>query len=150
MEKYIYDEKNGLWYELQGNYFVPCLKLPAEEQRPIGAWGQRHLRYLRQHRKALYTELQVTGKLNGYLADLNEQAEAMFLELVKQQMAEREGVTEQLKAQDQMLLVQRMNNIRNQARQTLSEKRLRQASARTHTRFRPMPKGKICLAVLCE
>ena len=101
MEKHIYDEKNGLWYELQGNYFVPCLKLPAEEQRPIGIWGQRHLRYLRQHRKALYTELPTSGTLNGYLADLNEQAEAMFLEPVKQ-MVEREGVTEQLKAQDQI------------------------------------------------
>ena len=78
------------------------MKLPAEEQRPIGAWGQRHPRYLRQHRKALYTELQITGKLNGYLADLNKQAESVFLELVKQ-MAAREGVTEQLKAQDQML-----------------------------------------------
>ena len=111
MEKHIYDEKNGLWYELQGNYFVPCLKLPAEEQRPIGAWGQRHLRYLRQHCKALYTELQITGKRNGYLADLNEQAEAMFLELVKQ-MVEREGVAELLKAQDQIQWVQRMNNIR--------------------------------------
>ncbi len=102
MEKHIYDEKNGLWYELQGNYFVPCLKLPAEEQRPIGIWGQRHLRYLRQHRKALYTELLTSGKLNGYLADLNEQAESVFLELVKQ-MAAREGITEQLKVQDQML-----------------------------------------------
>jgi len=119
MEKHIYDEKNGLWYELQGNYFVPYLKLPAEEQSPIGAWGQRHLRYLRQHRKALYTELQITGKLNAYLADLNEQAEAMFLELVKQ-MAEREGVTEQLKAQDQMLWVQRMNNIRNRAMEVVN------------------------------
>ena len=114
MEKYIYDEKNGLWYELQGDYYIPCLKLPAEEQRPIGAWGQRHLRYLRQHRKALYTELLTSGTLNAYLADLNEQAEAMFLELVKK-MAAREGVTEQLKAQDQMLWVQRMNNIRNRA-----------------------------------
>ena len=75
MEKHIYDEKNGLWYELQGNYFVPCLKLPAEEQRPIGIWGQRHLRYLRQHCKALYTELLTSGTLNAYLADLNEQAE---------------------------------------------------------------------------
>ena len=107
MEKYIYDEKNGLWYELQGDYYIPCLKLPDEEQRPIGVWGQRHLRYLQQHRKALYTELQITGKLNGYLVDLNDQAERMFLELVKQ-LAAREGVTEQLKAQNQMLWVQRM------------------------------------------
>ena len=119
MEKYIYDEKNGLWYELQGDYYIPCLKLSNEEQRPIGIWGQRHLRYLRQHRKALYTELQITGKLNGYLADLNEQAEAMFLELVKQ-MAEREGVTEQLKAQDQMLWVQRMNKIRNRTMEVVN------------------------------
>ena len=88
--------------------------MPSEERRPIGVWGQRHLRYLRQHRKALYTELQITGKLNGYLADLKERAEAMFFELVKQMVA-REGVTEQLKAQDQMLWVHRMNNIRNRA-----------------------------------
>ena len=120
MEKYIYDEKNGLWYELQGDYYIPCLKLPDEEQRPIGGWGQRHLRYLQQHRKALYTELQITGKLNGYLVDLNDQAERMFLELVKQ-LAAREGVTEQLKAQNQMLWVQRMNNIRDRAIEIVNE-----------------------------
>lgn len=114
MEKYIYDKKVGLWYELQGDYYIPCLKLPDEEQRPISIWGQRHLRYLRQHRKELYTELQITGKLNGYLADLNEQAEDMFLDLVKQ-LAARECVSEQLKAQDQILWVQRMNNIRDRA-----------------------------------
>ena len=114
MEKQLYGEKNGLWYELQGDYYLPCLLVPPEQQRPIGVWGQRHLRYIRQHRKALYTELQITGKLNGYLADLNDQAENMFLELVKQ-MAAREGITEQLKAQDQMLWVQRINNIRDRA-----------------------------------
>ena len=114
MEKYIYDEKIGLWYELQGDYYIPCLKLPDEEQRPIGIWGQRHLRYLRQHRKVLYTELQITGKLNDYLADLNNQAENMILELVKQ-MAACEDITEQLKAQNQMLWVQRMNIIRDRA-----------------------------------
>lgn len=114
MEKYIYDEKIGLWYELQGDYYIPCLKLPDEEQRSIGIWGQRHLRYLRQHRKELYTELLTSGKLNAYLADLNEKSEAMFLELVNQ-LAAREGVTEQLKAQDQMLWVQKMNNIRDRA-----------------------------------
>ena len=119
MKKYIYDTKVGLWYELQGDYYIPCLKLSYEEQKPIGIWGQRHLRYLRRHRKVLYTELLTSGKLNGYLADLNEQAEAMFLELVKQ-MAEREGVTEQLKAQDQMLWVQRMNNIRNRAMEVVN------------------------------
>ena len=119
MEKYIYDEKNGLWYELQGDYYIPCLKLPDEEQRPIGIWGHRHLRYLRQHRKALYAELLTSGKLNDYLAELNEQAEAMFFEMVKQ-MAEREGVTEQIKAQDQMLWVQRMNNIRDRVSEIIN------------------------------
>ena len=119
MEKQIYNEKNGLWYELHGDYYLPCLTVPPEEQRPIGMWGQRHLRYIRQHRKALYTELQITGKLSGYLADLNKQAEAMFFELVKQ-MAAREGVTEQLKAQDQMMWVQRMNNIQNRAMEVVN------------------------------
>ena len=114
MQKQIFDEKNGLWYELHGDYYLPCLTVQLGEQYPIGVWGQRHLRYIRQYRKALYTELQITGKLNGYLADLNEQAEAVFLELVKQ-MAAREGITEQLKAQDQILWVQRMNNIRERA-----------------------------------
>ena len=120
MEKYIYDEKNGLWYELQGDYYIPCLKLPDEELRPIGIWGQRHLRYLRQNQQAVYTELQITGQLNGYLADLNEQAENMFLELVKQ-FAVREGVMEQLKAQDQKLWVQWMNNIRNRTMEIVNE-----------------------------
>ena len=119
MEKQIYDEKNGLWYKLHGDYYLPCLTVSPEERRSIGVWGQRHLRYLRHHRKVLYTELQITGKLNGYLADLNEQAENMFLELVKQ-LAAREGVTEQLKAQDQMLWVQRMNNIRERAMEVVN------------------------------
>ena len=114
MDKYIYDEKNGLWYELQGDYYLPCLKLPKEESRHIGVWGQRHLRYLKQHRKVLYSELLISGKLNDYLADLNEQAEEMFSRLVKQ-LSEKEGVTEALKAENQMLWVQRMNNIRSAA-----------------------------------
>ena len=114
MEKVIYDEKNGLWYELQGDYYIPCLKLPEEEQQPIGVWGQRHLRYIKQNRKALYLNLLTSGKLNGYLADLDKQAEEMFSQLVKQ-MAEREGVTEQLKADNQMEWVARMNNIRSRA-----------------------------------
>ena len=111
MDKYIYDEKNGLWYELQEDYYLPCLKLPKEESRHIGIWGKRHLRYLKQHRKVLYSELLISGKLNDYLADLNEQAEAMFSRLVKQ-LSEKEGVTEALKAENQMLWVQRMNNRR--------------------------------------
>ena len=108
MDKYIYDEKNGLWYELQGDYYLPCLKLPKEESRHIGIWGQRHLRYLKQHRKGLYSELLISGKLNDYLADLNEQAEEMFSRLVKQ-LAEKEDLTEALKAENQMLWVQKMN-----------------------------------------
>lgn len=114
MEKVIYDEKNGLWYELQGDYYIPCLKLPEEEQQPIGVWGQRHLRYIKQHRKVPYFNLLTSGKLNGYLADIDKQAEEMFSQLVKQ-MAEREGVTEQLKANNQMEWVGRMNNIRSRA-----------------------------------
>ena len=114
MEKTIYDESNGLWYELRGDYYIPCLKVPDQEERPIGIWGQRHLRYIKTERKALYTEFLTSGRLNTYLADINEQATEQMLLLTKQ-MAEREGVTEQLKAQGQMLWVQRMNNIRDRA-----------------------------------
>ncbi len=114
MEKVIYDEKNGLWYELQGDYYIPCLMLPEEEQQPIGVWGQRHLRYIKQNRKVLYLNLMTSDKLNGYLADIDKQAEDMLSRLVKQ-MAEREGVTEKLKADNQMEWVARMNNIRNRA-----------------------------------
>lgn len=119
MEKVIYDEKNGLWYELQGDYYIPCLKLPDEEQQPIGVWGQRHLRYIRQNRKVLYLNLLTSGKLNGYLADIDKQVEDMLSRLVKQ-MAEREVVTEQLKADNQMEWVARMNNIRNRAIETVN------------------------------
>jgi hypothetical protein len=114
MKKQIYDEKNGLWYELHGDYYLPCLIVPPEEQRPIGVWGQRHLRYLRQHRKSLYTGLLLDGKLDGYLADLNEQAEDMFFRLVKE-LSEKEGITETLKAADQMEWVRRMNAVRETA-----------------------------------
>ena len=104
---------------MQGDYYLPCLKLPKEESRHIGVWGQRHLRYLKQHRKVLYSELLISGKLNDYLADLNEQAEAMFSRLVKQ-LSEKEGITEALKAENQMLWVQRMNNIRSAAMEIVS------------------------------
>ena len=97
MAKTIFEEMGGA-YVRQGDYDLPCLSLPAEkENRPIGVWGQRNLRYLKQHRKVFYTNLLTSGKLNSYLADIDKQAEDMFLRLVKQ-MAEREGVTEQLKA----------------------------------------------------
>ena len=114
MAKTIFEEMGGT-YARQGDYNLPCLSLPAEkENRPIGVWGQRHLRYLRQHRKVFYTNLLTSGKLDSYLADIDKQAEDMFLRLVKQ-MAEREGVTEQLKADNQIEWVGQMNNIRNRA-----------------------------------
>lgn len=120
MEKVIYDEKNGLWYELQGDYYIPCLKIPEEEQQPIGVWGQRHLRYIKQHRKVLYLNLLTSGKLNSYLADLDEQAEEMFSRLIKQ-MATCEGVTEQFKADNQMEWVGRMNSIRQRVTEVVNE-----------------------------
>ena len=116
MANRFYDEKNGLWYERQGDYYLPCLELPEEKHQHIGIWGQRHARYLKQYHKVLYMNLLTNGKLNSYLADINEQAEDMFLLLVNQ-MAEREGVTEQLKAENQMAWVGRMNNIRSRARE---------------------------------
>ena len=114
MEKYKYDENNGLWYELQGDYYLPCLKLPEEEQVHIGIWGQRHLRYLKENHRALYANLLTSGKLNGYLADIDRQAEELFERLVKQ-MAKREGVTEQLKVVNSMEWVRKMNSIRGRA-----------------------------------
>ena len=114
MKQYFTDEKTGINYTLQGDYYLPDLALPAEEQHPIGIWGQRHLRHIKQNRRVLYTNLLTSGKLNSYLADINRQAEDMFLRLVNQ-IAEREGVTEQLKADNQMEWVRLMNSIRNRA-----------------------------------
>ena len=119
MDKYIYDEKNGLWYELQGDSYLPGLKLPEERTAYIGVWGQRHLRYLKQYHRVRYYNLLTSGKLNNYLADLNEQAEEMLPRLVKE-LAEKEGVTEAIKAENQMLWVQKMNNIRNAAMEIVS------------------------------
>ncbi len=112
MKKHIYNEQTGISYTLQGDYYLPDRALPDEEEQPIGLWGQRHFQYIKQHRKVLYTNLLTSGKLNRYLSDLDKQAEEMFSRLVKQ-MAEREGVTEQLKADNQMEWVGQMNNIRN-------------------------------------
>ena len=120
MEKVNYDDKNGLWYELQGDYYIPCLKLPEEEQQHIGVWGQRHLRYIKQNRKVFYLNLLTSGKLNGYLADINKQAENMLFRLVKQ-MSEREGVTEKLKVDNQMEWAGRMNNIRSRATEIVNQ-----------------------------
>lgn len=120
MEKYIYNEQNGLWYELQGDYYLPCLKLSDESEVYIGIWGRRHRRYLKSHRKALYTSLLTSGKLNSYLADIDQQAEEMFSRLVKQ-LAKVEGVTEALKAADQMEWVRRMNSVRNRASEIVAK-----------------------------
>ena len=118
MEEFITDERTGLRYELVGDYYLIAGE-NEPEGRPIGIWGQRHLRYIRKHKAGLYAELLTTGKLNDYLADLNEQAEALFSRLVKQ-LSEKEGVTEVLKAENQMLWVQRMNNIRSAAMESVA------------------------------
>ena len=104
MEKYIYNESNGLWYERQGDYYIPCLSLPEEEEHPIGLWGQRHLRYIREYRKALYTSLQLSGKLNSYLANVDQQAQEL-MDTIIQQTAQTQGVIEALKAADPMAWV---------------------------------------------
>ena len=119
MEKHIYNEQTGISYTLQGDYYLPDLALSDEEEQSIGLWGQRHLRYIKQHRKVLYLNLLTSGKLNGYLADINKQAEDMLSRLVEQ-MAEREGVTEELKANSQMEWIARMNNIRSRATETVN------------------------------
>ena len=116
MDKYIYDDKNGLWYELQGDYYIPCLILPAEKEQPIGLWGQRHKHYLQEHKRTVYISLLTSGELNNYLADIDEQATEMMFRLVEQ-MSDKEGVTEQLKVENPMLWVGRMNEIQARARE---------------------------------
>lgn len=111
--KSIFEQSGGV-YTMQGDYRLPNLTLPAEDERPIGVWGQRRLRYLKQHRKVLYYNLLTSGKLHSHLADTEEQAQELFSRLVKEH-AEKEGVTEQLKATDQMAWVHKMNNIRERA-----------------------------------
>ena len=119
MEKHIYNEQTDISYTLQGDYYLPDLKLPEQDDKPIGLWGQRHLKYIKQHRKILYINLLTSGKLNEHLADIDKQAEDMLFRLVKQ-MAEREGVSEQLKANNQMEWVARMNNIRSRVIEIIS------------------------------
>ena len=115
MKKYITDERTGLKYELVGDYYLIAGDgEPDEEQKPIGIWGQRHLRHPKKHRKVLYANLLTSGKLNDYLSDIDRQAKEMF-ELLVKQAAVAEGVTEQLKATDQMAWVGKMNSIRNRA-----------------------------------
>ena len=119
MEKCIYNGNNGLWYELQGDYYIPCLTLDEENTQPIGMWGRKHLRYIKEHRPVLHTTLLLSGKLNSYLAEIDNRATEMFDRLVKQ-LAEKEDVTEQLKATDQMAWVGAMNNIRNRAEEIVN------------------------------
>ena len=121
MDKYIYDDKNDLWYELQGDYYIPCLILPAEKEQPIGLWGQRHLQYLKEYRRITYLNLLTSGRLNAYLADIDKQTEEMFFRLVEQ-MKRAQGITEQLKAENALEWVQRMNNIRACAREIVERK----------------------------
>ncbi len=113
LARFITDERTGLKYELCGDYYIIAGE-DEPEREPIGVWGQRHLNYLRDNKRVLLSGLQLSGKLNGYIADIDQQAEDMFFRLVKQ-MAEREGVSETLKAEDQMEWIQRINSIRNRA-----------------------------------
>ena len=99
MDKYIFNETNGLWYELIGDYYFPCLTVPAEEEKPVGVWGQRHKRYLKECRPALYNALLLSGKLDSYLADIDQQAQKMMGTTIKQ-IAETQGITETLKMFD--------------------------------------------------
>ena len=116
MEQYIYNEDNGLWYERSGDYYLPCLSLP--ERKPVGIWGQRYRRFLKEHRSATYTAMLLNGTLDDHVAEIDRQAEEMLDRLTKQ-MAAREGITEQLKARDQMAWVGAMNSIRTRAEEVV-------------------------------
>ena len=118
MKKHIYDENNGLWYERIGDYYIPVLTLSSEEQRPIGKWGRMHRDYLREHRPILFNDLVLSGQLWTYLADLNEQVQER-LSLIVEHMKASEGVTEELKAADQMAWVGAMNSIRSRAEEII-------------------------------
>ena len=119
MEKYIYDNSNGLWYELHGDYYLPCLVIPEEEIHTIGIWGRKHLQYLIEHRPMLYNDLILSGKLYSYLADIDTQARVR-LDLLVAQMVEKEGINEQLKVQDQLSWVGAMSSIRNRAEECIN------------------------------
>ena len=119
MEKYIYNKQNGLWYELQGDYYIPFLVLDEEEIQPIGMWGRKYHRYIKEHRPVLHTTLLLSGKLNAHLAEIDNRATEMFDRLMKQ-LVEKEGITEQLKSTDQMAWVGAMNNIRNRTEEIVN------------------------------
>lgn len=120
MDKYIYDDKNGLWYELQGDYYIPCLILPAEEEQPIGLWRQRHLRYLKEHHRNTYTTLLTSGRLHTYLANVDKQAQER-MERLTEQMKRAQDITEQLKVENALEWVQRMNNIQACAKEIVEK-----------------------------
>lgn len=118
MEKFIYDKNNGLWYELQGDYYLPCLTIHPEKKQTIGIWGRKHQQYLKEHHPVLYSELTLSGRLHGYLAVVDDQAQKR-LSLLITQLANAEGINEHLKERDQMAWVRAMNNIRNRAEEVI-------------------------------
>ncbi|MBR5225989.1 MAG: TnpV protein [Clostridia bacterium] len=118
MKKHIYDKSNGLWYELVGDYYIPLLALPVKQQRPIGKWGRMRWNFLMEHRPLLYNALLFSGRLWTHLADLNKQAQERLL-LIIEQMKAAEGVTEELKAADQMEWIRSMNSIRSRAEEII-------------------------------
>ena len=120
MDKYIFNEDNGLWYELSGDYYLPCLTVPAEEKQSVGVSGQRHKRYLKEYRPALYNALLLSGKLNAYLAGIDQQAQEL-MDTIIQQMAEAQEITEAMKAADQMTWIGKMNNIRASAMEVVDK-----------------------------
>ena len=119
MDKYIYNESNDLWYKRCGDYYLPCLAL--DEEKPVGVWGERYRRYLKEHRRSIYDELLLNGTLDDHVVEIDRQAEKMF-ERLTAEMAKREGITEQLKATDQMAWVGAMNNIRARTEETIRAK----------------------------
>ena len=118
MEKIIYDKNNGLWYELQGDYYLPCLNIHPEEEQPIGIWGRKHQQYLKEHHPVFYSELTLSGRLHGYLAAVDDQAQKR-LSLLITQLAHAEGINEQLKERDQMAWIRAMYSIRNRAEEVI-------------------------------
>lgn len=120
MEKSLFEQMGGTYTQV-GDYLLPNLILPEQQDQPLGVWGQRHARYLKQHHKIIYMNLLTSGKLNDYLVDIENQAENLFLQLVKQ-LAESENITEELKAKDQMEWVAQMNNVCNRAREIINSK----------------------------
>ena len=124
MKKTVFEEMGGT-YIRQGDYLIPCLTLPEEEQRFIGVWGQRHKRYLKEHKRTVYITLLTSGRLNSYLADIEEQTQERF-ERIVEQMKQAHGITERLKAENQMEWVARMNNLQSCAREIVDKEMIYQ------------------------